>query len=301
MNHGFEYHEQIGPEADGQTVLAYLTHRYRHSDESAWLARIAHGEVVVDSAIAAASQPLVRGHWLTWRRPPWEEPIVPLAFAVLYRDEHLLAIAKPRGLPSVPNGGFLTHTLLHLVRRQYPEATPLHRLGRGTSGLVLFARTSAARRIVAAAWRDGGVEKTYRALITGIPEDESFSVRVPIGLIPHPRLGTVHAAVKAGEGQPSLTHARVLAVRDGHAIVEACIPTGRPHQIRIHMAAAGHPLVGDPLYVAGGGLASPPGLPGDPGYKLHAHRLRLTHPVSGALLGIECAPPPELQVESSAL
>ncbi len=298
MNEGFEYREQLGPEADGQTVLVYLARRYRHSGEAVWLERIARGEVVVDDAEATVSQRLTRGQWLVWRRPPWEEPDVPLAYAVLYRDEQLLAVAKPRGLPSVPNGGFLTHTLLHLVRLAFPEATPLHRLGRGTSGLVLFARTTAACRAVSAAWRDGRVEKTYRALVTGIPAEKSFSILVPIGLVPHPRLGSVHGAVSAGEGRPALTHARILVVRDGSAIVEAQIPTGRPHQIRIHMAAAGHPLVGDPLYVAGGGLAADPGLPGDPGYRLHAHRLRLNHPVRGTPVDLECAPPPELRRSS---
>ena len=115
------------------------------------------------------------GQWLVWRRPPWQEPPVPLSFAVLYRDADLLAVAKPRGLPTLPNGGFLEHTLPARVRRLYPEAVPMHRLGRGTSGIVLFARTPAARREVAAAWRDGAVLKEYRALVVGRPERDAFT------------------------------------------------------------------------------------------------------------------------------
>ena len=295
MNEGFEYRAVVGPQAAGATVLAHLARLYRHSSEAVWRERIAAGQVSLGDAAATASDLLRPGQSLVWRRPPWEEPTVPLAFAVLHRDAHLLGVAKPRGLPTVPNGGFLRHTLLHVVRRLAPEATPMHRLGRGTSGLVLFALTVASRRALGAAWRDGRVEKTYRALVDGVPKEPAFTVHTPIGLVPHPRLGQVHAAV--ARGRAAISHVRLLAVRGGSAVVEVVIPTGRPHQIRIHLAAAGHPLVGDPLYVAGGGIAEAPGLPGDPGYWLHAHRLGLAHPVTGNPLLLECAPPPCLRLD----
>jgi 23S rRNA pseudouridine1911/1915/1917 synthase len=293
VNGGFEYRETVGREARGSTVLAWLAARHRHSSEPIWRSRIAAGEVSLDGAVAAAGDALRAGQRLAWRRPPWEEPSVPLGFAVLYRDEHLLAVAKPRGLPSVPNGGFLEHTLLFQVRRLHPEAVPMHRLGRGTSGLLLFARTQAARRAVAALWRAGRVEKEYRALVSGVPRPARFAIDVPIGLVAHPRLGSVHAAAAAGK--PALSHVEVLSSRDDQALVAIRIPTGRPHQIRIHLAAAGHPLVGDPLYVTGGVPGPRPGLPGDGGYRLHAHRLALAHPSTGARLELECSPPLELR------
>ena len=293
MNEGFDYRVEIGPDGAGQTVLAYLTRRYRHSSEEVWRGRIEAGEVALGRSKAATSDMLRPGQSLVWSRPPWEEPEVPLAFAVLHRDEHLLAVAKPRGLPTVPNGGFLDHTLLRIVQALAPEATPVHRLGRGTSGLVLFALTGAARSALATAWREGRVEKIYRALASGVPDRPEFTVDAPIGLVPHPRLGQVYAAVAGGRA--SLSRVRRLAIRGGNTLVEVVIPTGRPHQIRIHLAAAGHPLVGDPLYVAGGGIAPEPGLPGDAGYRLHAHRLVLAHPVTRMEVSLECAPPPDLR------
>jgi 23S rRNA pseudouridine1911/1915/1917 synthase len=293
VNGGFEYRERLGHGANGSSVLAWLAARHRHSSEPVWRARIAAGEVSLDGTVAAAGDALRAGQCLAWRRPPWEEPAVPLGFAVVFRDAHLLAVAKPRGLPSVPNGGFLEHTLLFQVRRRHPEAVPMHRLGRGTSGLLLFARTLEARRAVAACWREGRVEKEYRALVSGVPREARFVIDVSIGRVAHPRLGSVHAAVAGGK--PALSQVEVLSSRQGQTLVAIRIPTGRPHQIRIHLAAAGYPLVGDPLYVTCGVPGPQPGLPGDGGYRLHAHRLALAHPATGARLALECAPPPELR------
>jgi 23S rRNA pseudouridine1911/1915/1917 synthase len=293
VNGGFEYRERLGGEASGATVLGWLAARHCHSSEAVWRERIAAGEVRVDGAVAAADDGLRPGQSLAWRRPPWEEPAVPLGFAVLFRDDALLAVAKPRGLPSLPNGGFLEHTLLHRVRLRHPEAVPMHRLGRGTSGLLLFARTPEARRAVASEWRAGRVEKTYRALVSGVPRERRFAVDAPIGLVEHPRLGRVHAAKAAG--RPSLSHVELLAEQGDRSILSVRIATGRPHQIRIHLAFAGHPLAGDPLYVTGGVPGPEPGLPGDGGYRLHAERLVLAHPTTQARLELECPPPFQLR------
>jgi 23S rRNA pseudouridine1911/1915/1917 synthase len=293
VNGGCEYAETVGAEATGLAVLEWLCRRYRHSGEPVWRARIEAGEVRLGDRQATAEDRLRAGLRLVWRRPPWQEPAVPLGFAVLHRDDHLLAVAKPRGLPTVPNGGFLEHTLLFRVRRLFPGAVPMHRLGRGTSGLVLFALTPEARRHLASEWRSGRVEKEYRALVTGCPARQSFTVDVPIGPVPHPRLGSVHAA--SPSGRPAVSHVRVIEPRGDGALVAVTIPTGRPHQIRIHLAAAGYPLVGDPLYVQGGIPGPNPGLPGDSGYRLHAHRLGLEHPATGQRLELECGLPPELR------
>jgi len=297
MNSGFEYREEIGPRAAGRTVLEHLAGQYRHSNEGVWRVRIAAGEVRLGEVAAAATDVLRNGQSLVWKRPPWDEPSVPLDYAVLYRDADLLAVAKPRGLPSVPNGGYLEHTLLRLVQRTHPEATALHRLGRGTSGLLLFARSDQARRALSADWRDGRVEKVYRALVQDPLAADALRIDTPIGRMPHPRLGYVHAACP--DGKRARSHVRVLERRSATTLVDVRIETGRPHQIRIHLAFAGHPLQGDPLYAAGGGLLEEAGRPGDPGYRLHAHRLGFAHPTTGRRLELECAPPPVLTVSAS--
>lgn len=292
LNSGFTYVERIGPGEAGRTLLAHLVARHTHSDAATWAARVAAGEVDVDGSAASPDTLLRAGQRVTWRRPPWVEPAVPLHFGVVFEDAHLLAIDKPSGLPSVPAGGFLEHTALHLVRRTHSAAAPLHRLGRGTSGLLLFALSDRARRALAADWREGRVSKVYRALVQGSPTRGEWSIDAAIGPIEHPRLGHVHA--RSDAGRPALSHVRVLERRIDAALVAVHIETGRPHQIRIHLAASGHPLVGDPLYAAGGGLREEPALPGAGGYLLHAHRLTFDHPETGARLELEARLPERL-------
>lgn len=297
-NRGHLYGEQVGADGAGRTVLDHLGTRWGRVGEGEWRARIEAGAVCVDGVPAAASQRLRAGQRLTWARPPWDEPDVPLATAVLLRDADLLAVAKPRGLPTLPGGGlFLESTLLALVRAVDPEATPVHRLGRDTSGVVLFARNPAARAALNRDLRERRVRKVYRALCTGHPERDGFDIDAPIGEVPYPPTGTLHAAHP--DGRPSRSRVRVLERRGGAAptsLVEVEIETGRPHQIRIHMAFAGHPLAGDPLYGPGGRPAEGClAVPGDPGYALHAHRLELAHPRTGAPVAVECAPPPLLR------
>ena len=294
LNSGYEYCERLGRSARGATLLDYLRRRYRHSPADAWRNRIENGHVVLDGIPARPETPVREGQRLNWRRPPWHEPPAPTSFALLYRDSELLAVAKPAGLPVLPGGGFLQHTLLACVRRLDPAAVPMHRLGRWTSGLLLFARTRNARAAVAEAWRAGKVWKRYRALASGLPRRRAFVVTDRIGPVPHPLLGTVHATCFTGRA--SETRVQVVETADDRFVADVLPVTGRPHQIRIHLAAAGHPLVGDPLYVAGG-LPSPDSraLPGDPGYQLHAAELRLPHPTRGKLLHLHCSPPPALR------
>ncbi len=145
MNRGWTYVEQVGAAADGVELVAFLAERHRHGTPADWAARVSAGEVTVAGGRVDAGCRLRRGQRVAWERPPWEEPDVPLAFDVVHRDEHVLVVHKPGGLPTMPAGGFLEHTLLALVRAHDPDATSMHRLGRGTSGLVAFGLTALAR------------------------------------------------------------------------------------------------------------------------------------------------------------
>ncbi|MDX1387890.1 MAG: pseudouridine synthase [Acidobacteriota bacterium] len=299
LNDGFDYIEHLGRDADGSTLLAYLTRRYPHSSADTWGARIETGRVLLDSSPAGRDTVLRRGQTLVWKRPPWREPEAPTSFDVLLEDEDVLAVAKPAGLPTLPGGGFLQNTLLHLVRERFPGTAPLHRLGRWTSGIVLFARTAGAHSELSRQWADRRVGKLYRALASGDPAHDTFSIDTPIGPVPHPLLGSVHAACETGK--PASSHVTVVERRDGEFLCDVRITTGRPHQIRIHLAAVRHPLVRDPLYVTGG---VPPAdcraLPGDPGYALHAAELVFGHPSTAEQVVLRCSPPPLLQITEGA-
>jgi 23S rRNA pseudouridine1911/1915/1917 synthase len=294
-NHGFSYRSQVDQAGSNLPVLDFLASRFPRDSRTMWRERILAGEVTVAAEIPMTDTCLKAGQWITWNRPPWVEPEVPLCTAVLFEDEDLLAVAKPSGLPTLPGGGeFLEHTLLNVVRGRNPEASPMHRLGRGTSGLVLFARSALARRVIPELFRTHQTRKFYRALCVGHPEEESFRIEAPIGRVPHEVLGSIHGAHPAGRASLSLV--RVLERRPGCSLVEVEIPTGRPHQIRIHLAFAGHPLVGDPLFGPGGiPLPGTHALPGDSGYLLHAYLLELPHPRTGGILHLSCQPPPLLR------
>jgi 23S rRNA pseudouridine1911/1915/1917 synthase len=290
LNEGCEYHEQLGLDADGRTLLTYLSRRYGHSSEREWEVRIASGLVLIDSNPAKADTLLRSGSALAWHRPPWIEPDAPRSFDVLYEDDDLLAVAKPAGLPTLPGANFLQATLLHLVRTHAPDASPLHRLGRWTSGLVLCSKNQNIRTDLMRQWSTKEVGKRYRAFATGYPKFNEMTITPPIGPMPHALLGSIHAATQ--NGKPSLSQVTILERRTDSFLCDVRISTGRPHQIRIHLAAAGYPLVGDPLYVAGG-LPAPDthALPGDPGYHLHAAELSFRHPRTGCDVVIACEPP----------
>lgn len=294
LNDGYTYRERIARRSAGQRLDRYLSATYSHSTAAQWTAHIAAGRVLLDGVAAGGGSLLVAGQALEWRRPAWDEPPAPLACPVLLDAGAVQVVHKPAGLPTLPGGGFLQHTLLHQLRLLDPRLSPAHRLGRWTSGAVLCTRTAPAAAHLADQFASRAIGKRYRALASGSPTEDRFEVTVPIGPVPYPSLGTLHAA-SAG-GRASASSVTVLERRAGAFLCDVAIASGRPHQIRIHLAAAGHPLVGDPLYAPGGlPIAGGTARPGDPGYQLHAAELRFVHPETGEPVQVDAPPPPGLE------
>ena len=289
-NRGYVYRARVGAADAGSSVLAYHVARFRHSDEAAWQAAIEAGRVLVNGARTTANATLAAGDALEFHRPPWEEPAAPESFAVAYEDEHVLVAIKPSGLQVLPAGPFSARTLLNLVRESEPSrrgAAPAHRLGRGTSGLIAFGKTAVARASLAQQFREFTLRKTYLAWVEGGAElPASFAARQPIASVAH---GPLEIHVAAEKGRESLTLVRVLRREAQRALVAAQPITGRPDQIRIHLAAAGTPIVGDPLFGPGGTPKSD-APPGEGGYLLHAAALAFAHPLTGALVKTRSLP-----------
>jgi 23S rRNA pseudouridine1911/1915/1917 synthase len=290
LNRGYAYTSIISPKYHGQTLLSHLAKGYLHSTAQAWQQRLNNGEVTLNGVIASGSESVTLGQTLVWSRPPWIEPDCPQHFEILFEDPHLLAVNKPSGLPTLPGGGFLENTLLRLVQKQIPSANPVHRLGRATTGIVLLAKTRQARSNLFANWNTPRIQKIYRALAQNIAQHDAYEILTPIGLVPHPRLGSVWAA--SPSGKPAKSLAKTISRTAGATTFEVSLSSGRPHQIRIHLASIGHPLVGDPLYGSTGQpLENLPGLPGDGGYLLHAQFLKFDHPITGEQINLEAALP----------
>jgi 23S rRNA pseudouridine1911/1915/1917 synthase len=292
INQGYAYTTIISSKYHGETLLSHLATLYPRSTPQAWQQKLNNGEVTLNGDIANGTESITEGQTLVWNRPPWIEPDTPQHFEVLFEDRHLLAVNKPSGLPTLPGGGFMENTLLRLVQKRTPHANPVHRLGRATTGIVLFAKTQQAASHLFANWNTPNIQKIYRALSQSIAQQDAYEILAPIGLVPHPLIGSVWAA--SPTGKPSKSVARVISRDNSTTTFEVTLHSGRPHQIRIHLASVGHPLVGDPLYDSTGQpLKNLPGLPGDGGYFLHAQYLKFHHPVTGNQINLEVPLPPE--------
>ncbi len=288
-NQGFIYRTRVPAEAADSSVLAFHVARFRHSDEAAWRGAIENGRVLVNGRRVAPDEPLAAGDELEFHRPPWAEPAAPESFAVAFEDEHVLVVVKPAGLQVLPAGPFSARTLLTLVRSSDASrvaAAPAHRLGRGTSGLIAFGKSALGRASLSRQLREGCFGKTYLAWVEGATLPASFAARQPIARMEH---GPIAIHVAAGHGRASLTRVRVLRRERERSLVAAQPITGRPDQIRIHLAAAGAPIIGDPLFGPGGTPKSnvPPGAGG---YLLHAAALSFTHPASGVRIRLRSRP-----------
>ena len=223
LNRGYAYTTIISSNYHGQTLLSHLASLYPHSTPQAWQQKLNNGEVTLNGVTATGSESVTLGQTLVWNRPPWIEPDSPQHFEVLFEDTHLLAVNKPSGLPTLPGGGFMENTLLRLVQKQTPNANPVHRLGRATTGIVLFAKTSQAASNLFLNWNTTKIQKIYRALAQNLARHDVYEILTPIGLVPRPLIGSVwleaNAAMKSivrrDTGESYTTYLKRLAEAEG--------------------------------------------------------------------------------------
>ncbi|HEY0708912.1 MAG TPA: RluA family pseudouridine synthase [Polyangia bacterium] len=245
------------------------------------------------------------GEVVTIERPIPPEPEVPRYFSVLHEEEHFLCIDKPAGLPMHTTAKFFRNTLTALLRERYP-GQPLqlcHRLDRETSGVMLIARGPMAASFLKQAFAGRRIQKRYLALCHGRLEADEGLIDKPLKLVVPSRTGLLMGV--AEDGARSVTRFRVVQRHPQHTLVEAAPETGRQHQIRVHLASIGHPIVGDKIYRASEAhfiaycdsgltpelLAAFDGLPRQ---ALHAHQLTFPHPVTRAPVTVQSPLPTDL-------
>lgn len=311
MTETFRRSVRVPAQAAGRRLdqaLAELLPEYSRSRLKDW---IEGGRVLVDGRALRPRDKLAGGESIVVDalvESRAEAAAEPIALAIVYEDRHLLVVDKPAGLVVHPGAGnprgTLQNALLHRepALGRLPRAGIVHRLDKDTSGLLVVGRTLAAHTGLVRQLEARDIEREYEAICCGVMT-AGGTVDAPIGRHPVDR---VRMAVREA-GRPAVTHYRVLARFRAHTHVRVRLETGRTHQIRVHLAHIGHPLVGDRVY--GGRLALPKGatpelvatLRGFRRQALHSARLEFDHPVTGLRVVCEAAPPADFHALLGAL
>ena len=297
MEHPPQFSLTVEPASGGPRLDAWLArHRPEHS-RSRWQALIRDGQVVVNGRPSAADQAVHPGEIVAWQEPPPAPArLMPEAreLDILYEDAEVLVLNKPPGLvvhpaPGHPAGTLVNALLYHcedlegIGGEQRPGI--VHRLDKDTTGLLVVAKTERAQRDLVEQFRGRRVHKQYLALVWGHPTPPRGTIRTLIGR---------HAAhrqkmsAQVESGRPAVTHYRTEETFADTALVRVDLETGRTHQIRVHMAHIGHPILGDAVY----GRARRPLAAAPRRQMLHAARLAFQHPGTGAELEFD-APLPD--------
>jgi 23S rRNA pseudouridine1911/1915/1917 synthase len=298
----------VEADAAGQRLDVFLAQHLAEHSRARLQALIASGDVLVDGARARASARLRAGQEVRLQVPAAvaAEPVAEeLPLTILHEDADLLVIDKPAGMVVHPGAGRASGTLVNALLHHVHDLSGVggvlrpgivHRLDRGTSGLIVVAKHDEAHRALARQFAGRSVEKEYLAVTHGVPVPPRAKIDRPIGRDPIHRK---KMSVRAQRGRQALSEYTVERVLDGAALVRVRIHTGRTHQIRVHLASIGHPLAGDTLY---GGRRTPSSrrpsaraaLDALERPALHAARLTFTHPSSGLRLTFESPMPTDL-------
>jgi 23S rRNA pseudouridine1911/1915/1917 synthase len=303
---------RVPAEAAGQRLDLFVQAQLRRTS------RTRAQRIVTESAFDAAgrrkkpSDRVREGEQIFLWREPFEKHEEQPPLPILYEDPHLLVVDKPPLVAVHPTARYHTHTVIVRLRAARPDEflTLVHRLDRETSGILLVARTPEADRAFKRLLEertlgtgDSPIGKTYLAVCQGVPD--RALVDLPLELDLENPLRVKMRVAAAGAGQPARTGVTVLETRGGYSLVRCELQTGRQHQIRVHLAAIGCPVIGDKLYGvdermlarAADGLLTESDLEKLelPRQALHAHRYSLTHAITGAPLAVESPLPADLR------
>ena len=284
----------------GKRLDHYLLEQLPQYSRSRLQSWIKDGRVLVDGAIPKASVALRGGENIQVSPrdlTPLKAAAEDLPLEILYEDDAVIAVDKPAGVVVHAGAGNHSGTLVNRLVHHFASLSKVggdlrpgivHRLDKGTSGVLLVARTDAAHQALAAQFSGRTVEKTYVALVHGKVRAESGRIRTPIERDP---LRRTRMTTKSGAGRAALTEYRVRQRFEKFTLLEVRIHTGRTHQIRVHLASIGHPVAGDRLY---GGQAAPR-------IFLHAWRIAFTTPATGKRINVEAPLPADLSAWLASL
>mgnify|MGYP000359710580 CR=1 FL=1 len=280
----------VPADAHGERVDVFLAQFTPVGPSRAYVQRlIARGLVQVNGRPTKASYRVAEGDtvWVGLPQPEQPQDLKPEAIPldVVYEDDHIVVVNKPRGMPVHPGVGNPTGTLVNALLARYPTLSGVagvmrpgivHRLDKDTTGLLVVAKTNDAHLGLTRQLKERTIQRIYWAIVRGQPGADEGLVDAPIGRHPTDRL---RMAVVAG-GRPAITRFRVLERFGDYSLLQVKLETGRTHQIRVHMAYIGHPIAGDPVYGAGRGSRARGEL-GLQAQALHARQLAFRHPVTG--------------------
>ena len=280
----------------GERLDAFLAENVEDLTRSAAQKLLEKGAVTANGKVLKKNDKTAPGMVVTVELPdPQPVDVVPqnIPLDVVYEDEDVIVINKPVGLvvhpaPGHPDGTLVNALLYHCgdsLSGINGELRPgiVHRIDRDTSGLIIAAKNDRAHLALAEQLQDHSLARVYEAVVHGNFREDEGTVDAPIGRHPVERK---KMAIDRKDGRRAVTHWTVLGRYNGYTHVQCRLETGRTHQIRVHMASIGHPLVGDPVY--GGNRKSLPGLVGQ---ALHARKLRFVHPSTKELVEVECGLP----------
>ena len=286
---------RLTPQAEGERLDAFLARSVEGLTRSAAQRLLESGAVTCEGRPLKKSEKTVPGQNLDVCLPdPEPVEVVPqnIPLDVVYEDSDVIVINKPVGMVVHPAPGHSDGTLVNALLYHCQTSLSgingvlrpgiVHRIDQNTSGLILAAKNDRAHLALAAQLQDHSLARVYEAVAVGGFREDAGTVDAPIGRHPVDRK---KMAVEPRNGRPAVTHWRVLNRFSGYTHIECRLETGRTHQIRVHMAYLGHPLLGDTVY----GSKKP--VAGLAGQCLHARRLTFRHPSTGERMELECPLP----------